>query len=352
MFSLISNIVVSALDTTRIGTTKITTAAESVMNGITDADYIRALYDNNATRYTSYYESESNNSFTSADIITVAEASGNESHMFGALSSSDTVDYFKITPPRHGRIYVMMLAPNGYSYQFEIYNSNYSVHNYDDYDTTSKSFITTKGSINSTTCPSYYIKVTSNSGYSTSNYRLIIFYALNYENLNWSYPIAEGNSYISSPTGYRTGTYAGYHIGLDLTGDGDESIVSMCSGTIKRAYYDTAYGMGRFVGVLSDDTDEYTNKQYYIRYMHLSSFDDSITQDITSGGTQHISKNATIGILGGSGNSGNNSYGYHLHVEANANSLQSGIDTATNIYYVINIVDVFSNDVTFSGDIY
>lgn len=38
----------------------------------------------------------------------------------------------------------------------------------------------------------------------------------------------------------------------------------MCNGTIKRAYYDTTYGMGRFVGVLSDVIDEYTNQKYYI----------------------------------------------------------------------------------------
>ena len=351
LFSMLLNIASLAADEKVIASKDLVSAAQCAKDGILNEKNLRLLYgDSSNVRYVSGNESGNNDSFANANAITIGTEYADESHMFGKISSTDTTDYFKFTPHSHGRIYVILMSPTGYSYNLSLYNGNQTSLSgtSDDFSTSviTRSFMATNGTINSSVNPTYYIKVTSSSGYSSSNYRIIIFYALNYENLGWMYPIEEGNLNVSSPVGYRA-SLGDYHIGIDLPGNNSNTIVSMCKGTIKIAYNDAVYGMGNVVGVLSDDKDEYTDKKYYIRYMHLSSIASGINPT-TGNGTQRIDKGATIGKMGTTGYS----TGIHLHVEANAYELESNIASSNNIKYVINLVDVFAHEVDFKGYVY
>lgn len=324
--------------------------AERELYGISETGNITSVFNSSERsleRSTHYTESESNNSFASANTLALNSQAGSESHMFGTLSSTDNSDYYIITPPRHGRVSVYIYSPSGFTYNVDLYDSSHSAMEYHTSSIGTKSFMAPKGNTTSGTLKNYYIKVSSNTGYSTSTYRLVVFYSLNYQNLNWTYPVVQGNSYISSPLGYRV-AFGDYHAGIDIPGSNTDDIISMCDGTIDRAYYSAS--MGNFVGVISDVVDQYTGNPYFIRYMHLSSYDSNINTGINSGGTQRISAGDALGKMG---TTGGNSTGEHLHVEANSMTLFGGIGTTeSSLITLINIIDVFEDQINFSGTYY
>ena len=83
---------------TGTGKVQYTSAAECIKNGITNADLVRRIYEDqsNTLRYTTVPETESNNTFATADLLTVDPEPGSETHMYGYLSATDTVDYYTI----------------------------------------------------------------------------------------------------------------------------------------------------------------------------------------------------------------------------------------------------------------
>lgn len=321
-----------------------TSAAECIKNGVTDINVIRNIYENQAIRATGYTETGNNTSFSTADTIPIEPAAGSETNMLGTLSSENMTDYYKITPPRHGRVYVAIISPTGYTYTVDLYNSSYGSLGYDIVDG-HKSFMATKGSLTSGILPSYYIKVTSSTGYSTNRYRIIVFYALNYERLEFAYPTSNTLKSISSPVGYRTSPQVEYHHGVDIPDDdiSEHNIYSICDAVVVRAFQQSS--MGVFVQAVTDFADdseyddildEYTNTPYTIRYMHMK--EESLTVNIAySAGTQEISKGQLLGIMGTTGDS----TGVHLHIDINNGNHLLSADINNDLQSLINPLDLY-----------
>ena len=250
----------------------------------------------------------------------------------------------------------MLLSPTGYSYNLTVYNSNEDVLSCDYSTSTTKSFMATKGTKTSAHLASYYIKVTSSSGYSTSNYRVIVFYALNYRNLEFAYPTTSTLTRLSSPVGYRTYN-SEYHTGVDIPGSTSDTIYSVCNAVVLRAYDQTylsdgSLGMGKFVQATtafstgsgySNILDPYTNTVYTMRYMHMSEL---YVNTAYSNGTQIITKGTAIGKMGTTGASS----GVHLHFDMNNGNHTLSADIKNDLQSLINPVDLY--DVSFTGSAY
>lgn len=336
-----------------LNTYRYSSASESARYGITDENTLRAIYSSNEiVRTTQQTESGNNTSFSTADNITVNPVFGNDSHMFGSLSSTNTVDYYKITPPRHGRIYVTLVSPTGYNYTVNVYDSSHNALQCDYSTNNAKSFMATKGTLNSSTLPTYYISVSSSSGYSSGSYRVIVFYALNYLNLNFNYPTDDSLIEISSPVGYRTVPQNEYHLGIDILAEDQNksyNIYSICNATVLRAGYDTS--MGVFVQAITDFPDssifvdvldEYTNTPYMIRYMHME--DGSLDENVYAHNT--ITKGQRLGTMGTTGYS----TGIHLHIDINNGLHLLQQDINADLKSVINPIDLY--DKSFTGNVY
>ena len=108
-----------------------------------------------------YAESESNNTFATADIV-----SRDNVVISGKISSSTDVDYYRISPSTSGYCDITLSVPSGCNYNFYVYNVDRS---------TIMAYGNLNGSgigeiartVSSTNTP-FYIKVESASGYSTS----------------------------------------------------------------------------------------------------------------------------------------------------------------------------------------
>lgn len=121
-----------------------------------------------ASSTTAISESESNNTFDTADIINRDNVVIN-----GKISSSSDVDYYRITPSTAGYCDITLSVPSGCNYNFYVYNVDrssimaYGNQNGSDLGEIARTF-------SSTNTP-FYIKVVSASGYSTTkNYKLYV----------------------------------------------------------------------------------------------------------------------------------------------------------------------------------
>ncbi len=113
-------------------------------------------------------ESESNNTFDTADII-----SRDNVVISGKISSSSDVDYYRITPSTTGYCDITLSVPSGCNYNFYVYNIDKS--SIMAYGNQSGSGIGEIARTFSSTNTPFYIKVESASGYSTSKeYKLYV----------------------------------------------------------------------------------------------------------------------------------------------------------------------------------
>lgn len=170
-----------------------------------------------------------------------------------------------------------------------------------------------------------------------------------YNNLGWRWPvITPDNSavanYISSPYGKRD-TNPSMHKGMDITNgissneNLDESIdgyevVSAFAGKVVYVSTSSASSTGYCVGVKSNVKDPVSGEYYIAFYMHLKKIP-VVTWNKT------VSKGETLGYVGNTGNS----YGSHLHFEANNKNASIGDGSTARDYYnyLINPLFFFTN---------
>jgi hypothetical protein len=113
-------------------------------------------------------ESESNNTFDTADII-----SRDNVVISGKISSSSDVDYYRITSSTAGYCDITLSVPSGCNYNFYVYNADRrTIMAYGNQNSSGIGEIAR--TVSSTNTP-FYIKVESASGYSTSKeYKLYV----------------------------------------------------------------------------------------------------------------------------------------------------------------------------------
>ena len=256
------------------------------------------------------------------------------------------VDYYEITPLRHGRVMFKVMFPNGYYNDMVVLDPSGNEIAADyvrrEANTVTYSFKTSRGTETSYNCQKYFIKIFSgNSQVSTGQYSLTVFYVKNYANLNWQYPLSSSIRGIISAVGHREFYLNGvlkkdYHRGIDIGGANASEIVSVCNGTVELAQSNHP-SMGNYITIKSSDIDPYTGKHYMVTYMHLSEIYTGI-----SANTQ-VTKGQPIGKTGNTGTSS----GEHLHFEVNDQN-----DTYPLSYTAyINPVDLFE-EVGLYGDVF
>lgn len=281
------------------------------------------------------YESENNNTISTADTVSLSEMLDTPTRMIGFISSSSDIDYYKINPPRHGYLEIELIPGIGCDYDLKIYNNSSTLIGTSaaggDYN--EHLFVTT---LRNSSLDTYYIKVEGYSCYSTSYpYFLIIHYNDMHNKLCWGYPLPtsiSNNKVVNSPVGYRS--YDGtYHTGLDLNAASGQNVYSVCSGTVTTSTYENS--AGNYIIVKSSALDPVTGNHIYVRYLHLNSRSVSLGASVTKGQ-----------LLGVSGNTGNSS-GAHLHVDANNGNYQNSTGMLSNKSSIINCTDTFSNYINF-----
>lgn len=109
----------------------------------------------------------------------------------------------------------------------------------------------------------------------------------------WPLP---GHSYISSPYGYREGTFSGNHTGIDIPAPSGTSIIASRSGTVQKAYHNETPSYGKYV-VIDHGGGDMT------LYAHCSKVEVNVGDQVVQG--QEI---AEVGSTG-------DSTGPHLHFE-------------------------------------
>ena len=115
-----------------------------------------------------YSESESNNTFDTADIV-----SRDNVVISGKISSSSDVDYYRITPSTAGFCDITMSVPSGCNYNFYVYNVDRTT--IMDYGNLNGSGMGEIARTFSSTNTPFYIMVESASGYSSSaDYKLYV----------------------------------------------------------------------------------------------------------------------------------------------------------------------------------
>lgn len=210
------------------------------------------------------YESENNNTISTADIVPLSEMLDTPSRMIGFISTSSDVDYYKITPPRYGYLEIELIPGIGCDYDLTLYNNSSTLIGTSaaggDYN--EHLFVTT---LRNSSLDTYYIKVEGYSCYSTSYpYFLIIHYIDLHNKLCWNYPLStsvSNNKTVNSPVGYRSHDRT-YHTGLDLNASTGQTVYSVCAGTITAST--SSSSAGEYIILKSTAFDSETGNNIYI----------------------------------------------------------------------------------------
>lgn len=165
---LINDVFSSHSESEEITMTKFKKALATLMAVACTASTLCVPMNVSASATTTISESESNNTFDTADIINRDNVVIN-----GKISSSSDVDYYRITPSTSGYCDITLSVPSGCNYNFYVYNVDrssimaYGNQNGSDLGEIARTF-------SSTNTP-FYIKVESASGYSTTkDYKLYV----------------------------------------------------------------------------------------------------------------------------------------------------------------------------------
>ena len=320
--------------------------------------------------YSVEQESENNNSTSTSDFIDMTADPYIPASVQGIIGSSLDVDYYKITPPRHGRIEIQISAVQC-NHKVTILNSSgevvfgpvqtnkASLNGNQVIKHTDFTFLTSK------TAPltSYYVKVEGVGSDTFNDYYISVRYTTAYSAMNWEYPMepfrqgsSNYNIYATSPVGARDG---GYHNALDLSANIGEELFAVTDAYVaKSSYHYSNTGMGNYVVLwtgavngeditrAASEVDPYTNEPFAIVYMHMSS------RAVAEGDV--VSKGDTIGYAG---NSGGPDYGSHLHLEIYVvDTMPKGTEynyhantTAPSIESIINPYSFYCDQIRFTG---
>lgn len=294
------------------------------------------------------YETENNNSISTADVVSNIDKSKSNSVAFkGTISATSDSDYIKITPPRHGVLQIQLTPPSNTCLGLYLYDSsgNYlNGVNGASVATRNIYTVTTKKS----TLDSFYIRVTpgtASNNTSSSYYTLSFQYVNYYSSLKAVYPFAPAsgnNILINSPVGYRS-SYNEYHAGLDIDSTWDCQVRNIVSGEVIAFKSDGNSSNANYVVVKADTKDPLTGNDIYIRYYHLNSV------YITTNNSQ-IAAGTVIGTVGNTGLNKSGQSGKHLHIDMNCVPSDTGSVIRNSPNRIINPIDLYSY--SFTGTIY
>ena len=308
--------------------------------------------------YNPQSEIENNNSISLANRIEISEFCGVTSVIRGVLSSTSDVDYYYIEAPRHGRIHVELVFPNGYAYRLNLYESDGSTLDSTVYGSpdngTARTFVATRGTETDGTLLKYYFKVSSYpegvyvgsdllGGVSAECYYLHVWYSTSYADLNWTYPLPSTVNRVTSSVGYRGYNGGGYHQGIDLGASTGTPVYAPCDGVVcYMVNSGTETSIGWVIYIRSNKTDEITGKNYIARCMHLSSI--LYEQD------DYVEQGDLIAYSGASGG-----VAAHLHFDVSDNNITQYYPSSCGydgLKEFVNPVDFFYDDIAFYGYIY
>lgn len=308
--------------------------------------------------YNPQSEIENNNSISLANRIETSEFCGVTSVIRGVLSSTSDVDYYYIEAPRHGRIHVELVFPNGYAYRLNLYESDGSTLDSTVYGSpdngTARTFVATRGTETDGTLLKYYFKVSSYpegvyvgsdllGGVSAECYYLHVWYSTSYADLNWTYPLPSTVNRVTSSVGYRGYNGGGYHQGIDLGASTGTPVYAPCDGVVcYMVNSGTETSIGWVIYIRSNKTDEITGKNYIARCMHLSSI--LYEQD------DYVEQGDLIAYSGASGG-----VAAHLHFDVSDNNITQYYPSSCGydgLKEFVNPVDFFYDDIAFYGYIY
>ncbi len=291
-------------------------------------------------RYTPASESESNNTFATADEIELMPQPGTTTYISGTKASGTSADYdyFKFVAPRHGRVEAFLTVYGDVAYTLSVYNENESLNNstttalpvhYPDGTITMTgglSFTATKDGDLNGSLDTYYIRVYAPAS-ATYSYRLLIEYTTDYADLNWQYPLPTSYTQVTSIVGYRAYDNS-YHGGMDISAGTDVPIYAPADATVVKSEINHA-DYGTYVILQINATDIHNNNYpIYVTYMHMSS------RSVGVGNA--VQKGDIVGYVGATGNV----TGAHLHMEIYsayfANPQVGATQNAPSIYEAIN----------------
>lgn len=317
--------------------------------------------------YSLLQETESNNTFATADQLEVMPQAGVITTVNGANTPSGTTidyDYYKFIAPRHGRIEVRLTVLGNGIYNVAAYDESQNSLAaapaktlYTNPDGTQSregniSFTTTKDGDKNGSLDTYYIRVYGPTSSSLS-YRLTIKYTTAYAAFNWQYPLPVGNKYITSPVGYRTYDND-YHEGVDIIVAEDNNVYAVTDAVVifsafngkNKTETERGEGMGEYIVLFTDqangDVDPANGYYFAITYMHLNTRNVSVGNPVEQGT-----------IIGKSGDTGG-STGPHLHFAVFVHPTRPNQATAYNDqrYNIINPYEFFYDDISFTGTPY
>ncbi|MBN2285980.1 MAG: M23 family metallopeptidase [Tissierellales bacterium] len=292
----------------------------SEMSGLSDEE-IMMLSSN-------LYESESNDSFSSAD------RTYDDDNMNGCIDSGSDIDYYKIKFDVPGKVnFWLGSIPSNCDYDLKIYDSNYSLKWMSENAGNSDELISLK-LVEADVY--YYMKVYSYSGYDDVD-QYLLRAKLYYGNMGWGYMYTDSdNRYISSGYGLPSRPD---HYGIDIVSsnssdpiDGD-AINNVYSGKVAYVGIDSP-SAGNYAVVETDSIDPETGKKLRVRYLHMK-YLPSVSKD------DSISKGTLVGYTGNTGLSS----GPHLHFDVNNESKISYLDIEDTIN-----PELFFPTISFSGD--
>lgn len=255
-------------------------------------------------------EKESNNTLATANSMTLSTT------MTGTISSSGDQDWFKFTTTSKG-VYRIGLSniPANADYDLALFDANSKIIANSG---TSNKYESICTSLNAST--TYYIKVFSANGYSTTvKYQLRIS-TTEQSRENWGY-VFRGSKTASK----ISQDYSSSHYGLDIVhatqGEivNDYTLYSVKSGTVLFSAVEMSSTAGWYVVI---DLDSDYGKTETVRYLHLK-YKSLLKKD------NSVTSNSIVGIVGNTGYS----FGEHLHFDVNTVQALYGGDTNQNVNY-------------------
>lgn len=257
-------------------------------------------------------EKESNNTLATANSMTLSTT------MTGTISSSSDQDWFKFTTSSKGvhRIGLSNIPSNA-DYDLALFDANSKlIAN----SGTSNKYESICTSLNAST--TYYLKVFSANGYSTTEKYQLRISTTEQSRENWGYV------FRGSKTGSRISQdYSSSHYGLDIVHATQGEIAngytlySVKSGTVLYSATAMSSTAGWYV-VIKLDSDYGSTET--VRYLHMKN------QSLLKDGDK-VTINSSIGIVGKTGYTSDG--GEHLHFDVNTVGALYGGSGANNVNY-------------------
>lgn len=261
------------------------------------------------------WESESNNSFSSADNIQ------DDDDVYGYINPMYDYDYYKITFSEIGKAnFYLGSIPSGLDYDLFVYDNNYNLIATSANGSNTSELISGEPVAAST----YYVKVDGYVGsYSSSDSYLLR--VKNYPSYTWPTE-SERVTYCFACPNYPT--HKGIDIGAVTPGVSGDDVYSFADGVVKR--YEESSSAYAFCCYINHSNPNPSGEDYLqTRYAHMKDF---ATDGVTNWSVStSISKGNIVGLMSNTENDPNiTNMGVHLHFETREATSEPDITNGTS----------------------